>query len=114
MRKGILNLFWEVASMRHSANMTAKRIGVGNKEMDHLDSQHLGKGRDRVRSVAREVLQTFGHRNNIYDIKLDGQKWTIYYEDTLPFKERPSLEELIAEQLQISVERVKLVGIGSH
>ena len=85
--------------MSYGANMTAEHILRAHEEMDSLNHQYEGRDRNKVRKVTVEILQTFGHRNNLYDIKLDGWRWAIYYDGTLPFKERLPMEQLISEQL---------------
>lgn len=98
--------------MNYYHEMHADRIRRVNEEMDSLDHKCEGWTRDEVRKVALEILQTFGHRNNVYDVRLDNETWVIYYDSTMPFKDRKVLVQLIAEELQHPTEKVKLVGFG--
>lgn len=85
-----------------------------HEEMVSKSLQFEGRGTMEVRKAAITVLRTMGHRNEIYDIKLDGPKWEIFYDNTLPFSDRPVLEQFIAERLQLRPMEVKLVGIGRY
>ena len=85
------------------------------------DHFHLEGGRRAVvRQIATKVFGDCGCQNNaIYYVLLDNHTWQIDYNGKMPFGDKPVIEDLIQEQLQLAFPNegpyaVKLVGLGYH
>ena len=102
-----------------SEDFTIDSIHRAREEMMQEHVHFEGSKRTTVRQIATEVFRDCGcHYNTISGVRLDNHTWQVDYDSEMPFGDKPVIEALIQEQLQLAFPEetydVKLAGLGYH
>lgn len=94
----------------YGENTTIDAMQRVQEEMDSRGHQHEGRERAKVREAVITVLRILGYNNTVDDIKLDNRQFQVHFNGYLTNAEKTPVEQLVAEQLKIPADNIRLVG----